>query len=634
MHSQRAVAVVRSHDHEVFHWWQLFFIAAIDWWSTIAFWSSGAYQDMKYLAPFAALFLIVNVFAVYHLINRGMKIEPTGRGTVGVILKIFGTTSAVGLILRIWFYSATQLDVALTQSLEVPDAWLHIVENPIFGFFVKPVTLWLEHTLPGLVGYFGSGETTFIWLGSILTFLAIAKLFWNRSGEAAILCMVIICVMVTIFSAAMVAAVIDMTRHPEQLQVYYYNLQSQCPSPWQCVIYVLRESPGQALGLSGVEAMPFLIPLILIPVVVQSEEQKIFARVAGVNKILKVAAIGMCFLMFSSISVAVVVIPHAMVMAGGNAKDRATSWVIHHYLGEWWGSIGDIAFILALAIACSSVMPVLINAMPRILGPLGVHPRWLQRKVAVSVQTLLSCVIATYYKVDVKAMTGSYAVGVMQLLTGLAIADLIDVFRDPNSTRREKISYLFFAVLVTYTSVSVMILKPEGFHNFWYTICLVSLYVVLGLVSRYFDKRTKGIKAPVIVDFDLNGIATNGDVSFVCFKDMPYRSEQIDVEMKHVYIPPGRIGIPLHIYEESERSFTDPLRFEIVQVGDYKVCVASAKSWVVAVPQLGHKVRELGKKAHFNFTQSNGAHVCAMNYDLLYGHEDAKCRPLFHGPVY
>ena len=91
------------------------------------------------LAPFAALFLVVAVVCVFQLISYGMKIESTGKGTIGVILKTFGVNSPIAIGIRLYFFSATQLDIAFTEGLEVPDAMLHIVENPMFASTLQPV---------------------------------------------------------------------------------------------------------------------------------------------------------------------------------------------------------------------------------------------------------------------------------------------------------------------------------------------------------------------------------------------------------------------------------------------------------------------------------------------------------------
>ena len=463
-------------------------------------------------------------------------------------------------------------------------------------------------------------------------FIAIARLFWNRSAEAVVLCAVVIVFFVSLYTATFVIALPDMmAATPEYLQ----RLASTCPSTIACIGRVVFESPGQALGLSGVEAMPFLIPLVFVAIAVKVEQKRIEERVKGVKNILLVASIGMSFLLLTSIWMTATLLTPEMVQAGGEAKDRATSWAMHHYLGEGLGTLGDVSLILMLALASSSVVPVLVNAYPRILGPLGIHPQLLRRKVVITIQTLLCILIVTAYRADVKLMTGSYAVGVMQLLAGLSVAAIVDILLSQLPLRK-KIALSVFGGFIIYTSVSVLLLKPEGFQNFGYTLVGVSLFVVIGNIVRAFDRRADGLRAWVNLAFRPDQITNNGDVNLISVAGIPTTIEQITEILRKVYILEGKIPVFLHVSETANMAFEDGLQCELKMVEGYPIITAQAKSWVVVVPLIVHAVHEMGKKVHINFVQSHGASVVAQNYELLYAQpdEDDPKRPVFHGPIY
>jgi hypothetical protein len=258
-----------------------------------------------------------------------------------------------------------------------------------------------------------------------------------------------------------------------------------------CLIFF----PKLALGLSGFETGVAVMPLVRGDA--DDEHDRPHGRIRNTRKLLATAAIIMsCMLLGSSIMTATLVEPVAL-RTEGQALNRALAYIAHGQtapvinvnplFGEVFGTIYDISTVSILWFAGASAMSGLLNLVPRYLPRFGMAPKWAEAvRWLVIVFTAINLFVTWIFNASVQAQGGAYATGVMVLMSSAAIAVVIDESRKRIGPwwRRLHVGYFLAMLVFFYTTVAIIIEKPEGMK-------IAGVFVVSIVVFSIFSRTRR-----------------------------------------------------------------------------------------------------------------------------------------------
>ena len=212
-----------------------------------------------------------------------------------------------------------------------------------------------------------------------------------------------------------------MLRHPGHVPQWKAGLLAEHGNPLMMFVVALWLFPKLALGLSGFETGVAVMPLVKGDP--DDDPAHPIGRIRNTKKLLRTAALIMSVMLIGSSTVTTMLIPPEAFHEGGEASGRALSYLAHHYLGEWFGTIYDISTIAILWFAGASAMAGLLNLVPRYLPRYGMAPEWTKAtRPLVVLFTAITFLITVLFKADVDAQGGAYATGVLVLIASAAIA--------------------------------------------------------------------------------------------------------------------------------------------------------------------------------------------------------------------
>jgi hypothetical protein len=189
-----------------------------------------------------------------------------------------------------------------------------------------------------------------------------------------------------------------------------------------CVLFL----PNLALGLSGFEMSMILMPQVRG----RAGEEPPKTRIRNTRKVLVVAALIMAVYLLGSSLVTTLLIPPEALDTGGPAANRALAYLAHGgaladadrtalpWCGPWFGAVYDVATVLILTLAGSSVMTALAVLVPRLLLRFGMEMRWIHRWGALLVLFAgVNLAVTLYFQASVDAQRNAYASGVLVLIS-------------------------------------------------------------------------------------------------------------------------------------------------------------------------------------------------------------------------
>ena len=450
-------------------WPLIMCLCGVDYFSTLGYQPSIAFEGAGTLAPLATLVLVLVTLGGALPIYRHVVGEtPDGVGSIGMIERMFSGWPAKLIVLVLIGFAAT--DFVITKTLSAADAAAHLISNPLYAGVAPP---WMQSQV---------AVTMFL-------LVMLGAMFLKGYGEVVGLATILVVVFLGLTSVIVVASLWYLLTHPSLLPGWVaeisagsYHLEHAPLSgsgPWVAAAIAILIFPKLALGLSGFETGVLHVHLVR-GTAADPDDQ--VARVANTRRMLLVAAVIMSFFLIGS-SLATgtnTLIPAAELQlepVKGKAMDRALAYLAHgespHAIcplfGPVFGTVYDISTILILWFAGASAMGGLLNMVPRYLPRYGMAPEWAGAyRPLVIAFTVINLLVTLAFRANVSAQGGAYATGVLVLMTSACVASFVHEMRrkpEPHhglALQAQRFGFGLITVVFIYTTIANILERPDG----------------------------------------------------------------------------------------------------------------------------------------------------------------------------
>jgi hypothetical protein len=471
-------AVVKPPEHQSFWLWVMC-LTGVDYFSTLGYQPSIAFEAVGKLAPLATIVLIAVTLGCALPVYRHVAQEsPLGQGSIAMLERLLSGWTAKFLVLVLLGFAAT--DFVITQTLSAADAAEHLIHNPFWS------------DMPDFIQ--GQMRVTMFLL------VMLGAMFLRGFREVIAIAVVIVGVYLVLNVLVIGSGLVYLVAHPSRAVDWFqaigsgdWHMRHESQGWFAAIAACLIFFPKLALGLSGFETGVAVMPLVKGDP--GDDPHRPAGRIRNTKKLLLVAALIMSgMLLGSSIVTATLIEPHALVTEG-LAANRALAFVAHGdtaaninpMFGEVFGTIYDISTISILWFAGASAMSGLLNLVPRYLPRYGMAPKWAEAvRALVIVFSLINLLVTYIFGASVVAQSGAYATGVLVLMTSAGVASVIDEWRRRAGTILQRLHWGFLAATLVflYTTVAIIIEKPEG-------IKIASAFVVSIVVFSMFSRTRR-----------------------------------------------------------------------------------------------------------------------------------------------
>lgn len=514
-----------STDGHHYIWPLIMCLCGVDYFSTLGYQPSIAFEGAGLLSPVATFILVlVTLFGALPVYYFVAGKTPDGVGSVGMIEKLFRGWVGKIVVLVLIGFAAT--DFVVTKTLSAADAAAHLIGNPLYS---QHAPLWMQ----------GQVVVTMFLL------VLLGALFLKGYNEVIGIATVLVAVYLSLSLVVIGAGLYQFWIKPELLQQWsqavmngeYHIAHAPIGGTgiWVAVALSALIFPKLALGMSGFETGVLHIHLVKGTSADPANEER---RIANTRKLLITAALIMSIFLLGSAFVTGTgtLIPasefhiekdetgHVKVGEGGRemkgrAVDRALAYLAHgespvplgSFFGPVFGTIYDISTILILWFAGASAMAGLLNMVPRYLPRYGMAPEWASayRPLVFSFMAI-NLTVTLIFKADVAEQGGAYATGVLVLMTSACVGTLVQVWRAGHTTLRDRTAIAYFGLVTlvfVYTTAANIAERPDGVKI---ASCFIVGTLVIAGVSRYrrafeirFDGFLFGDKADEMLWFDM-----------------------------------------------------------------------------------------------------------------------------------
>jgi hypothetical protein len=473
----QSAAHVSKHLHQSFWLWVMC-LSGVDYFSTLGYQPSIAFEAAGRLAPLATLVLVlVTLFGALPVYRYVAGESPHGQGSIAMLEHLLHGWPAKFLVLVLLGFAAT--DFVITKTLSAADAAEHIIHNP-----------WWKDTPAALHSQMTVTMLLLVMLGAV---------FLRGFSEVIAIAVVFVGVYLVLNLLVIGSGLVYMAFHADLVSQWWAHLLEgdwqiaheplSSHGPWAMVLVSLILFPKLALGLSGFETGVAVMPLVRGDD--DDDAERPAGRIRNTRKLLlTAAAIMSCFLLGSSLVTATLIEPAALV--GGPAENRALAYLAHgegkYFInpafGQIFGTIYDVSTVAILWFAGASAMSGLLNLVPRYLPRYGMAPEWATAvRPLVILFTLINLLVTWIFGASVTAQGAAYATGVLVLMSSACVASVIDQWRKRSGglLRRTPWPMAVIALVFFYTTVANVVEKPDGIKI---ASCFIAAIIVSSMASR------------------------------------------------------------------------------------------------------------------------------------------------------
>lgn len=544
-------------------WLWVMCLTGVDYFSTLGYQPSIAFNAAGLLAPIATIVLVlVTLFGALPVYCHVAGSSPHGQGSIAMLERLVRGWTGKVMVLALLGFAAT--DFVITMTLSSADAAAHIIPNPLWQNAI------------GSSGWFPETRQQLVITMSLLVLLG--GIFMRGFKEVIGLAAVIVAVYLLLNLIVIGAGLSYLVAHPEYFQQWYEHLTSgnwhlhahdgtMLPPAeshgWLTILGLgLLYFPKLALGLSGFETGVAVMPLI--QGASGDDPHRPAVRIRNTRKLLTLAAVIMSFALLGSSLITATLIDPAALNHGGPAADRALAFLAHGetemvvcpIFGEVFGTIYDVSTIVILSFAGMSAMAGLLNLVPQYLPRYGMAPEWARAiRPLVILFTLTNLLVTWIFNADVASQGGAYATGVLVLICSACVATVIDVYRSREGLWVTRIPWIYLAITLVfiYTTITNVVERPDGIK--------IATWFILAIVLSSFASRWK----------------RTSELRFIGFEFLDLSSKFLWDSLKHLEFPvlvphrPGRRGLKEKeaVIRERHRLGPDvPIVFIEAELGD------------------------------------------------------------------
>ncbi|MCI0379360.1 MAG: amino acid transporter [Gemmataceae bacterium] len=616
-----------AHGHQSFWLWVMC-LTGVDYFSTLGYQPSIAFEATGLLTPFATMILVgVTLFGAFPVYAYVAGKSPNGQGSIAMLERLVHGWTGKILVLVLLGFAAT--DFIITKTLSAADAAEHLIKNP----------LWPE----ALQGHKWQLIVTMV----LLTFLG--AMFLRGFREVIGLAVIIVGVYLVLNVIVVGSSLFYLNEHPEALARWQDNVARgewhfkhqpfEVAADWAGIALVcLVLFPKLALGLSGFETGVAVMPLI--KGAAQDTPEKPKGRIRNARKLLLTAALIMSvFLLGSSIVTSTLIAPEEL-QSKGKAANRALAYLAHGeklstgemadhinpIFGEAFGTLYDLSTVIILWFAGASAMAGLLNLVPQYLPRYGMAPEWTKAfRPLVVMFTLVNLFVTWRFEANVEAQGAAYATGVLVLMTSACLATLIDRWRShPGRFFLFRVSwpYALITVVFVYTTLANVIEKPDGIKiAIWFILAIVASSVI----SRF--ARSKELRFGGFLFADEQSKFLWDSMKHLEFPVLvPHRPGSRSLKEKEEAIrKEHRLGpeVPIVFIEASLGDASDfyqtPLMEVIEESGTFILRVTRCASIAHMIAALALELSKVGRPPEIHFGWSEESPMAANIGFLLFG---------------
>ncbi len=508
-----ATAQPAKAPHQSFWLWVMC-LTGVDYFSTLGYQPSIAYQNAGLLAPLATIVLVMlTLFGALPVYNYVVGRSFTGQGSIGMLARLVSGWPGKIMVLVLLGFAATGF--VITKTLSAADAALHLVENPNWPLHTSPD----EHATVQLV------------IVTSLLLLLLGATFLRGFREVIGIAVIIVAIYLSLNLIIIGYGINYLFEHPEKWQTFIARLQAgewylphnplgDVSGFWGMIAVSLLLFPKLALGLSGFETG------VAVAANVRGnpeDDPKLpRGRINNTRKLLITAAVIMSFyLLASSIVVSTLIEPSEITPVpalGGFPLDpngkpleqpqdwprtpaagRALAFIAHAegpgvkdvspLFGPTFGTIYDISTIIILWFAGASAMVGLLNLVPQYLPKYGMAPEWAgATRPLVLLFTAVNLLVTLVFRASVDAQGGAYATGVLVLITSACVATVIDIWqgRDGRPWYR-RLSWPFAVITLVFIYTTIANEVEKGFQG----LVIATFFILTILITSFWSRWSR-----------------------------------------------------------------------------------------------------------------------------------------------
>ncbi|HVL15507.1 MAG TPA: amino acid transporter, partial [Gemmata sp.] len=491
MSEHSAVPAAPPKPHHQSFWLWVMCLTGVDYFSTLGYQPSIAYQNAGLLAPLATVVLVLltlfGALPVYRYV-AGRSFE--GQGSIGMLARLVSGWPGKILVLVLLGFAATAF--VITKTLSAADAAVHLVENPNWP--------WKFEAAGAMTGQLVAV--------TMLLLVLLGATFMRGFREVIGIAAVIVGVYLLLNLVILGYCLNYLFDHPEKWTAWVTRLEAgewylphnpvtSAGTGWGAIVVIsLLLFPKLALGLSGFETGVAVASHVKGNADDDPKHPK--GRIANTRKLLLAAAVVMSFyLLCSSVVVSTLIEPDQITPvsksgelprdASGNpiehvekwpkkpAGGRALAYIAHAegpevknispLFGATFGTIYDVSTIVILWFAGASAMVGLLNLVPQYLPRYGMAPEWARAvRPLVLLFTAVNLLVTWIFDANVDAQGGAYATGVLVLITSACVASVIDVWRHRDGPWYRRLSWPFAVITAVFVYTTVVNEVEKGFR--------------------------------------------------------------------------------------------------------------------------------------------------------------------------
>ena len=603
-------------------------LTGVDYFSTLGYQPSIAFEATGLLAPLATIVLIlVTLFGALPVYRHVASKSVHGGGSIAMLeALVHGWTGKI-MVLALLGFAAT--DFVITKTLSAADAAEHILKNPLFAKLPHAIHQWSE-----------SQQRMAL---TMLLLIMLGATFLRGFKEAISAAVVIVGGYLALNLIVIGGSLCWLVAHPELIDAWRdkvargdWHFQPAFGGGggggfWVLIGLSLVYFPKLALGLSGFETGVAVMPLILGDA--SDDEHAPHGRIRNTRRLLLTAALIMSALLMGASIVTTMLIQPEALEGNGPAANRALAYIAHGeggqpiltIFGEWFGTIYDISTVLILGFAGASAMAGLLNLVPQYLPRYGMAPEWARAvRPLVMLLTVINLGVTWLFNADVKAQAGAYATGVLVLMSSACVATFIDHYRANAGGWLRRIPWVYGLITIVffYTTGANIVERPEGLKIASFFILAIA---VSSLISRAW--RSTELRFDRFQFVDLHSKLLWDTLKHLEFPVLvPHRPGRRDLEAKENSIRQRhRLGpeVPI-VFIEAElgdpSEFTQTPQIEVVQVDErFVISVRYCASIAHAIAALALELSKSGTPPEIHFGWSHESPLAVSASFLLFG---------------